>query len=926
MTRKLTFLLTDIEGSTDRWERQPDAMREALARHDELLRETVTRWGGRVFKSAGDGLWAVFDDAIGAVAASVAAVRAVETTDWGVVAPLRIRAGLHGATIAEVEERDDDFFGAPLNRCARLVEVAHGGQILVTGVVAEAVGPAGDTWSLRGLGEHRLRDLREAEQVHQVVHPELPADFPPIASLDVYPHNLPVRRTSFVGRGSELAELTRLVREERLVMLTGVGGAGKTRLALGVAAEVVDAFPDGTWMVDLTAVHDEALVPQAVATTLGLREQRGRQLGDVLVDHVRDRRLLLLLDNCEHVVAACARLVDHLLRRSHHLHLLATSRERLGVAGEHVRQVGPLRAPEPETTDDPGSFDAVRLFMDRATAVAPGLAISHEGLRSVARICRRLDGIPLALELAAARLAVLSPAEIEERLDDRFRLLTGGSRTAVAQHQTLRAAVDWSHELLDEAERTLFRRLAVFAGPVTLDGIEEVVSDELLPRAAVLDTLSALVEKSLVTAGRSEGRTRYRMLQTVREYARERLVAAEEAVPLAREHAGWVMRCAEELRSQIRMQGFVTSAGLAASEHDLRAALDHLERTDPQAALRLAAETSVVWWTEGRLAEGRDRLERTLESLDDEVPPGLRARALAGLAMLATSQGDLSVAERYAGEVTEAGGPYGTNVTCLWVRGVVAWARGDLDAAVDWHDRGTALARGIGYRYGEEIHLIALARVHRTRGDLDRAEELLHEAHASYGEADEAPGSAPILDGLARVAYLRGQPDRAAELAERSRRRFDRAGYLEGIASTLTVGAAAALAQGRPDRAGDELGRALEIFQRMGHGGGLASTLEVAAALVLAEGAPGDAARLLGAVESIRQRLGERPEGDEPLVGQRLRADLRAELGDGFDDLRGRGARLTVDDAVAIALRGSHAPPGTDLREGTGRPRSLPSR
>lgn len=907
MTRTLTFLLTDIEGSTERWERRPDAMRDALARHDELLHDAVDRSGGRVVKSAGDGLWAVFDDAARAVEAGVTAVRAVETADWGVVGPLHIRVAIHRASVEEVQERGGDFFGAPLNRCARLNEAAHGGQILVTDAVRRAVGTDAAGWDLRALGEHRLRDLRGAERIHQVAHPELPSDFPPIASLDVFPHNLPVQRTSFVGRGPELAELTSLVGEERLVTLTGVGGAGKTRLALALAAELLDLFPDGTWMVELAAVDDPELVVQAVATTLGLREQRGRELIDVLADHVRDRRLLVLLDNCEHLVAVCATLADRLLAASARLHLLATSRERLGVPGEHVRKVGPLPAPEADAPHDPASSDAVRLFLDRAGAVAPDVTVSGDVLGHVARICRRLDGIPLAIELAAARLAVLSPAEIDARLDDRFRLLTGGDRTAIPQHQTLRAAVDWSHELLDETERVLFRRLAVFAGPVGLQGIEVVASDEQLEAEAVLDTLSALVEKSLVTADRSGGTTRYGMLQTVRDYARERLEEAGETDRLSAAHADWVMGCARTLRGRIRVHGFVTSSAVDASQHDVRAALDHFETTDPEVALRLAAEVSVIWWTEGRLEEGRRRLERALGRTGGDVPSGLRARAFAGLALLTASQGDLSDAERYAREVVAAGGAYGTRVTCMWVLGVVSWARGDLDTAVAWHDKGSALAREIGYAYGEEVQLIALARVHRTRGDLNRAEAVLQEAYERYRDDEETVAAAPILDGLARVAYLRGQPDRALGLATDSRRRYEFGGYVEGIASSRTVGAAARLALGDPEGARRELEEALDLFRRMGHGGGLASTLEVSAAVALAEGRPRDAARLLGAVESIREALGERPEGDEPLVGAQLRVELREELDDEVDRLRAEGAGLEGVDAVALATGGGTA-------------------
>lgn len=899
----LTFLLTDIEGSTQRWERHPDAMRAALARHDELLRRAVEHHGGRVFKSVGDGLWAVFGDPAAAVETALDAVRSIEATDWGEVGPLRIRVGLHLAPVEDVEQRDDDFLGPPLHRCARLTEIAHGGQILVSDTVRQSLEVATAEWRLRALGEHRLRDLREPEVIHQLVHPDLAREFPPLASVDAFPNNLPVQRTSFVGRESEVAELVSLVRDQRLVTLTGVGGAGKTRLALAVAAELLNRFPQGVWVVELAAVHDPELVPQALASALGLREQRGRELVDVVVDYVRDRQLLLLVDNAEHVIAACATLADRLLVSSPRLHLLTTSRERLDLPGEHVRQVGPLSAPEATEVSDSTSSDAVRLFLDRAASVAADLELSADSLHTVARICHRLDGIPLAIELAAARLAVLAPEEIEARLDDRFRLLTGGSRTAMPQHQTLRAAVDWSHDLLDETERTLFRRLGIFAGPVALDGIGQVVTDGRLEPDELLGSLTGLVTKSLVTTDRADGGTSYGMLQTVREYARERLERAGEAVRLSQAHADWVLDAARLLSRATREAPFATSAAVGASEHDVRAALNHLEAVDPQAALRLAVEVANVWFTEGRLGEGRRRLERTLALAGPDIPFGLRARALTWLAMLALSQGDLEVAETAAGEVAEAGGVFGTRVFCLWVLAVVAWARGDLVAPLAWHEQGIELAREIPYAYGEELHLIALSRVHRTRGELDRAEELLHAARAQQQAVDGEISTGPILDGRARVAYLRGDADQAGELALRARREYERVGYVEGITSTLTVEAAAALARQDLEESREALERALGLCQRMGHRGALASTLEVFAALVQAEGRPRDAGRLIGVVESIREELGERPEGDEPLVGPELRRRLPVALGDDFDPARAEGTELAPAEAIELTRR-----------------------
>jgi predicted ATPase len=383
--------------------------------------------------------------------------------------------GLH---LGEVERQGGHYFGAPLYRCARLTATAHGGQVVLSAAAAELVrGALPEAASLRDLGEHRLRDLAGPERVFQLGHPDLPADFPALRALDVVPHNLPLQLTSFVGRERELAELAHLLAAHRLVTATGPGGTGKTRLALQAAAEALPDAPDGVWLVELAALADPALVPQAVAVAVGVREEPGRALVATLSDALRPKRLLLVLDNCEHLLEACARLADVLLRACPHLTILATSREALGLAGEAPYRVPSLSLPDASPGPPAGALsrsEAVRLFAERAAVVRPGFAVTEDNASAVAAVCARLDGIPLALELAAARVRVLPVEQLLGRLEDRFRLLTGGSRTALERHQTLRAAVDWSYGLLTEPERRLFDRLAVFAGGFSLEAAESV--------------------------------------------------------------------------------------------------------------------------------------------------------------------------------------------------------------------------------------------------------------------------------------------------------------------------------------------------------------------------------------------------------------------------------------------------------------------
>jgi class 3 adenylate cyclase len=441
----VTFLFTDVAGSTRLWEAHPEAMRAALVEHDALIEFLTEQHGGRVVRPRGEGdsRFCVFARATDAVAAAVTIQQALHAEDWPHETPLRVRLALH---TGEADLRDGDYYGSAPNRCARLRAIAHGGQALLSvatyDLVRDAL-PAGVT--LKDLGEQRLADLHRPERVYQVLALGVPADFPPPRSLDALPHNLPVQLTSFVGREPELAAVRGALAAHRLVTLTGAGGCGKTRLGLQVAADALAAFADGAWFVDLAALADAALVPQAVLAALGLPEPPGRAPLGALADALRRRALLLVLDNCEHLLEACATLADTLLRACPRLHILATSRELLGVPGEATHRVPSLGVPEPELVRDLGSRDAgpeaverlrrceaVQLFVERARLVQPDFALVPEQAPALAQVCRRLDGIPLALELAAARVRVLSVEQLAARLDDRFRLLTGGSRTASA--------------------------------------------------------------------------------------------------------------------------------------------------------------------------------------------------------------------------------------------------------------------------------------------------------------------------------------------------------------------------------------------------------------------------------------------------------------------------------------------------------------
>ena len=467
----VTFLFTDLEGSTKLWEQYPGEMKLALARHDEILHRAIENHGGRIIKNTGDGFHAVFDTAMHGIEAALAAQEAVSNAAWDEIRPhnIRIRIGLH---TGEAQERAGDYYGPTLNRAARLMSVAHGGQTLLSTTTADLVRDQlpPDT-SLRDLGEHRLRDLVRSEHVFQLAVPGLPADFPPLKSIDAFPNNLPVQLTSFIGRERELEEARNRLVPAHLLTLIGPGGTGKTRLALQLAADLLPLFPDGVWLAELAPLTDPALVVQSVASVLHLREQMGMSLSDLVIDYLRDRSLLLVLDNCEHLIEACAQLANQLLHTCANLKIIGSSREALGITGETIYRVPPLSLPDPNHVTREGltQCKSAQLFIERASAANPRFALDEHNAEAVAQICRRLDGIPLALELAAARVTVFSAEQIAAHLDDRFRLLTGGSRTALPRQQTLRALIDWSYELLSEGERTLLRKLSVFAGGWTFD-------------------------------------------------------------------------------------------------------------------------------------------------------------------------------------------------------------------------------------------------------------------------------------------------------------------------------------------------------------------------------------------------------------------------------------------------------------------------
>jgi predicted ATPase/class 3 adenylate cyclase/DNA-binding CsgD family transcriptional regulator len=622
-TGTVTLLLADVEGSTRLWETQPEEMTAAIAALDDALTDLVAVHGGvrPVEQGEGDSFVLAFARASDAVACALALQRAP-------LAPIRLRIGVN---TGEIQLRDEgNYIGPTINRTARLRDLAHGGQTVLSGATEAIVIDhlPDDAW-LNDLGSHPLRDLPRPERVVQLCHPGIRNEFPPLrVAKAAVVQRFPTQLTSFVGRVAQINEVRRALSENRLVTLTGAGGAGKTRLAIQIAGVIANEFRDGAWYVDLSPITNPDVVQAVVARALGLPDQPSGSAMDAIVRFVGDRQMLVVLDNCEHLLDVTAELTVELLKVCPALTLLTTSREPIGIAGEVT-----LRVPSLTIADE-----AIELFAERARLVRADFHVTDDNVASVTEICRRLDGMPLAIELAAARVRALSLQEIVDSLHDRFRLLTGGSRTTVRRQQTLRASVDWSHALLTEPERMLFRSLAAFLGGFDLEAAQAITGDGDVQRYQVLDLLTLLVDKSLVVADESNGRTRYRLLETVRQYASEKLGESGDAIAVRTRHRDYYTAMAVELDGRARFVGDQTIDQVERDMDNLRAAFTwSREHRDTECSLQLASALHPLWLARGRIQEGLAWLDASLgdlNTLESEVAPAIRVRALADKALL----------------------------------------------------------------------------------------------------------------------------------------------------------------------------------------------------------------------------------------------------------------------------------------------------
>ncbi len=940
----VTFIFTDVEGSTDLLRRLGDHEYAALlSLHHRLLREVFGTYHGREIDTQGDAFFVAFTEAADAAAAAVAIQRSVLAQQWPDGAAVRLRIGLH---TGDPVRTGTGYVGLDVHRASRICAAGYGGQILVSQTTRAAIEdrlPSGVT--LRTVGRYRLKDLQEPELLSQLLHADLPVSFPPPRSLDAIPNNLPVQLTSFIGRDHEIMELRRLLSTTRLLTLTGPGGCGKTRLGLQLAAEVLDEFPDGVWLVELAALTNPTLVPQAVASVLGVREEPAQPLVATLTEWVRPRHLLVILDDCEHLVNATAFLAETLLLAGPGLSIAATSREPLGIMGELTYRVPSMMvpaAPGPLSIGALSAVEATRLFIERAAFTRPDLELGDADAPPIAQICAALDGIPLAIEMAAARVKTLTVAQIAQRINDRFGLLTGGSRTALPRHQTLQAVLDWSYELLAPAERTALRALSVFPAGFSLAAAEEVCTGPPIQSADVLQLVSQLADKSMLVAERQGAELRYHLLGTIRQYGLERLVQSQEAPAVRRRQLGWCIKFVAQVDPANRPeQAWI---GELEAEHDtMRAGLAWgLESGDVPAVLRLAGALAQFWLVRGYWTEGRRWLEAALTA-GINVDPDIQARGLLGLARIAEYQGDYDDARMFseAGLALQQHLGDGKEVAgALRTLGNIAYGRGDYSAAEQLYeeslsygyaarddrtiaatlinlaivadhradyDRATALGRqsleiftSVDDRRGMAFTLYVLGLLASDQGEYDAAEPLFEQSLSLRRALGDRRGISGSLHSLGQVAHSRGDYARARGLYEESLALRRDLGDKQGVSTALGSLAMVAHDEGDAESAQRQWRESLAIRQSIGDRSGIAECLE---RLAVFRPAPTDAVRLLAAARALREliqapgsvRQQQHAAGDLERLRQQM--DENAFSGAWAD-----GRSMPLAQAIALAL------------------------
>lgn len=905
----VTFLFTDIEGSTRLLQQLGDQYAGLLADQQQILRAACAANNGSVVGSQGDSFFIAFSSALEAIHTAVQSQREINSHTWPDSVSVRVRMGIH---TGEPQVNLSNYVGIDVHRAARIAAAAHGGQVLLSQTTYDLVeGDLPEGVTTLDLGEHRLKDLRQTKHLYQLVIDGLPADFPPLKSLGTTANNLPIQLTSFIGRKKEIGEVINLLSRHRLVTLTGPGGSGKTRLALQAAAEVTSQYRDGVFFVSLAPIFDAGLVASTIAQQLGIAETAGQSILDSLKEYLCSKTLLLVLDNFEQVIAA-GPLVKELLATCSQIKILVTSREGLHVSGEQTYPVPPLALPDLAQLPPLElltQYGAVQLFVQRAQAVSPNFQITNETAQVVAEICYRLEGLPLAIELAAARIKLLSPRALLARLGKRLEFLTGGKRDLPERQQTLRNAIAWSYDLLSGAEQQLFRRLSIFVGGCSTVAVEAVAANER-SKVPVLDRLGSLLAKSLLREIEgADGEPRFVMLEVLREFGLEQLEKSGEGRRVRLQHAKFYLRTIEQAAKRLDSAEQVEWMNRIEQEHDnLRAALEW-SRTAKDAGeicLRLAGSLGFFWEVRGYFSEGRERLSAILSTAFAQGHTTARARLLARAAELAYRQSDYPATTAFAKEslaICRETGVWQGAASALVKLGNSATETGDFSAASSYLEEALGIWREHSDQHGIARALISLGFVALRAGDHQLANRRLEEALVISRELGDTRSMGFELSGLGEVALREGDYPQARRLLEESLELRRQLGNKWGVGVSLGTLGWVAMHENDWPRAISRLGESLEVRREIGDKGGCAWCLERLAEVAMAQNQTEKAARLYGAAAALRASIGSVIDPADQLEHESKCNSLRAALGDeAFTAEWSEGSRLTLERAVGYAL------------------------
>ncbi len=947
-TGTVTFLFTDIEGSTKLAQQYPESMPGLLARHNEILNQAVESHNGFVFQVVGDSCAAAFHNANDAVNAALEAQRKLHNEAWA-PSPIKVRMGIHtGAAQLQIESKDTPCSGyATLALTQRISSAGHGGQILLSQAAENLLrGQLPKDATLRDMGEKNLKDIFLPERIYQLNVPDLPSEFPALKTYEKTRHNLPLQLTTFIGREKEVEQIKKRLEKNHLVTLTGWGGIGKTRLSIQVASELLPEYPIGVWLVELAPLTDPALVPQSVCAALGVTPEGGTSPLDALINYMRAKKILLVVDNCEHLIDACAQLCDSLLHACPDLRIITSSREALGIEGENAHRVPSLSLPDPKSgLHVIERSESVKLFMERAAALLPEFEMTEVNAPAIAQICKRLDGIALAIELAASRVKMLNVEQIATRLDDAFRLLTGGSRTALPRQQTLRALIDWSYNLLSDEERTFLRKLSIFMGGWTLEGAEEVCGN-----SDALDLLTHLVDKSLVSVDLEHGdEPRYYLLETIRQYAREKSTESGESGNSHKRHAAYFFQLAQKAKPELNGPNQqVWFERLEQEIDNSRFALNWLLENDIEVAVQLASGLFWFWHTYCYWSEGREWYQRFLKDQDEQnhLPVIMKAQVLSEAGWLAADDMDTNqsmlLSKQSLALYREVGNRHGMAMalnTLGWIAyylndyshattlgkeslnlyqelginskfeseltllGCIARAQGYYDQAMELFKESLKWARDVGGKAEIAYSLSQLGFVAWYQGDLEQAAILTEESLQLSREIRLGWNVAETLNTLGDIARTRGEYEQASRFYDESNVIWERLGHKREIGYLLYSRGWLARLQGDYIHASSFFTDGLRLWQEVGDRRHTAECLEGLAGVELGFCKAELSAKLMGTAEIIREETSSPLPPVDRANYELDVAALRSQLGESnFTTAWAEGRAMTVDQAIELAL------------------------